>query len=191
MYYGVRGKKSFLQSFTWVGFFLLAMGVIFLAIATTMQMIPMDVSDVHMYRNGLEMPATLESLKTFRLIFLLAFGIPGLVLLIIGGIVTMRGGAQRSLSRRLKEEGEHLIAEVTSPIPTNVSVNHRALMRLQCAYLDADGTTFLFKSGILRADPTPFLNQGQVDVYYDRRDMSRYFVDVDGSAEMNTKVIEL
>ena len=85
MQYG-RKQKSFLQSFRWVGIMLLAMGAAFLIVALVMQLVPIDPASMHIYSNGIPQPATEETVRIFRLIFLLVFGIIGLGLAIAGSI---------------------------------------------------------------------------------------------------------
>lgn len=191
MRYQGRKPKSFVQSFSWIGGLLLAMGILLFAVAIVMQLVPLSPADMNVYINGVRQPATSETVRIFRMSFLLAFGVAGLGLAVGGGVVIGRRKAQRGRNRRLKEEGLCLTAEASGYAPSNVRVNHRMLTRLVCAYTDGSGRTFLFKSGLLRMDPMPYLPQGQVQVYCDRDDMSRYFVDVDGSVGLGDRLVEL
>lgn len=191
MRYNGKKGKSFVQSFTWVGLLLLALGVVFIVVAAVMQLVPLSPANMHMYTNGIQRPATEETVRIFRLVFLLTFGIIGLLLAIAGGIVAGQQAARRRRAKRLKKEGVRITAEVMDYSLSAVRINYRFLTRLRCAYKDSDGTTYIFRSDILRADPAPYLQQGQVDVYHDRNDISKYFVDVDGSAGLSSKIVEL
>lgn len=192
MQYTGKKQKSFLQSFTWVAMLLLAMGVVFLGVAAVMQLVPITPENLQSYRNGVLQPSADESVRTFRLVFLLTLGSVGLGLAAAGCIVAVCQGARRTLARRLKSEGARLTATAMDCAPSYaVRVNYRYMMRLQCAYKGPDGVTYIFKSGYLRVNPLPYLDQGKVTVYHDRNNMARYFVDVDGSAGLNTKIVEL
>lgn len=185
-----NGKKSFLQNVVWVGVLLLVMGVLFGSVGIGVQLIPMSPENMTSYRNGVLQPSTEDTVRTFRLIFLLTFGFVGLVLAISGGIILWRAATQRKLARYLKEEGASVSAEIVELSFSFIRVNHRMLSYLRCSCIGPQGKTYIFKSGLLRMDPTPYL-QDRVTVYYDRNDISRYFVDVDGSVGLGDTVIEL
>lgn len=191
MEYNEGKQKSFLQSFAWVGIMLLVLGSVFLGVAVVMQLVPLNPENMSIYSNGLRQPSTKETVRTFRLIFLLVFGILGLGMAIAGSIVAGRARAQRRLACRLKEEGVCLTAEVAGISPSAVRVNYRSLVRVRCSYTDFGGRTYIFKSGLLRMDPMPYLPQGYVNVYHERDNISRYFVDIDGSVGLGTRVVEL
>lgn len=160
---------------------LLVMGVIFLAIPLAMFVIPMDPASVNVTVNGVRQPPSEASLRNFRLIFLAAMGIPGLALLIVGGVVFRGNGKRKRLRETLALEGKQVWADVMGVERSFVNVNNRPLLYLRCSYRDDYGQTYLFKSAKLSMDPTGFLPDGKVLVYYDPRDPSRYIVDVDGT----------
>jgi len=187
----MKRQRSFLQNFAWVGIMLLAMGFVFLSVAVGSQYILTDPSSVNYYVNGIKQPDTMETLQSARLLFLLLFGGFGLGAMIPGFVICLRAWLRGKQIRRLKAEGEYLSARNVGLEPTAVRINRQPLMRLRCAYTDNKGTTYVFKSASLRCDPEPFLADGKVDVYYDRNDMSCYFVDVDGSIGLGERVVEL
>ena len=192
MPYNATRQRSFLWNFTWVGIMLLAMGVVFLGVAVLMQLVPINSETLSVYVDGVRRPSTEETVHTFRLVFLLSFGIVGLGLAIAGGLVAGYIGLRRRLARRLKEEGVCITAEAVEYALFAVNANHRNMAScLRCAYTAPDGKTYIFRSGALRINPMPYLNQGQVNVYYDRDDMKRYFVDVDGSVGLGERIVEL
>jgi len=187
----MRKQRSFVRSFAWVGIMLLAMGGIFLSVAIVTQLILTDPASVTMYVNGIRQPDTQETLQSARLLFLLLFGGFGLGTMAPGLVICLCAWSRSKRNHRLKAEGDYLAARVVGFEPTAVRVNRRPLMRLRCAYTDNTGTTYIFKSASLRADPTPFLADDTADVYCDRNDLSCYFVDVDGSVGLGERVIEL
>jgi len=184
-------QKSFLMSFSWVAVMLMGMGLLFLSLAVVMQLVPISFEDISTTANGVPQPTAANSVSAFRLAFLLAFGIPSLMLLSAGGIVGGCIAARKKRAKWLKTEGRCVSAQITECTPTNIRVNYRYLMRLKCAYTAPGGITYIFKSGTLRMDPMPYLTQGEVKVYYDRDNIKRYFVDVDGSVGVGSRVIEL
>ncbi|MBP1039635.1 hypothetical protein I6N95_01310 [Vagococcus sp. BWB3-3] len=181
-------QKSFLQSFRWVSFFLMAFGLVFICVGLIMQVVRIGPENFNSYVNGVRQPYTESGVKLFRLVFLLAFGGVGLITLTIGTIILWRFQHKKRLFRRLKDEGVKIVAEVVEYSPSAVTVNRRHLMRLLCSYTTTNGQHYLFKSGLLRRDPGPYLTDDQVTIYYDRENMKRYFVDIDGSVG---KVYEL
>lgn len=192
MEYSGRRQRSFLQSFILVGVMLLVMGIVFSAVAVIMQLVSLSPESMTLTVNGERVPATEDTLALFRRIFLLGFGIVGLILLFAGGAALGTHVGKKRKAAWLKAEGAHIRAEVTEVEPTAVYVNHRPLGRIFCSYTDYTGTTYIFKSGSLRIDPVPYLRDGCVDVYYDRGDMKKYFVDVDGSVGLGSgRVVEL
>jgi len=184
-----KKPKSFIQSFSWVGVMLIVMGAIFAGIAIIIQLMHISPEGVNVTINGVRQPATLETVRSFKLIFAVAFGTPGLLLLLSGGFIYGRNAANFRRMSWLKENGVRVFAEATGFTQSNVRVNNRRLMRLTCAHTDYLETTYVFKSGALRMDPTPYLPEGKIAVYYDRSNMHRYFVDVDGSAEIGRRVV--
>jgi len=191
----MKKQRSFLQSFTWVGVMLLVMGGIFAAVGIITQFAPTAPESFTMVVNGVQAgvqaSAAAASLQMARLIYLLTFGLMGLTLMLTGAIIFGCGKMRRLREQRLKQEGDCLAARVVGQERTGARSNYQQIMRLRCAYTDEKGTTYIFKSRMLRSDPEPFLPNGMVNIYYDRNDMSRYFVDVDGSVGLGDKVVEL
>ena len=178
----ISGKpKSFLLSFTFVGIMLIIMGSTFVSIALIFQIIPLTPEDINMFVNGVRQPATLETLRNFRLLFLAIFGGIGLILLIIGGIIIGRLQTVRKKEQYLKTSGICLLAEVVELEFSSLRVNNRPTRYLQCLYTDAKGKAYIFKSRILRINPIPYLDEDKIKIYHERGNMRNYFVDVDGS----------
>jgi hypothetical protein len=191
MRYGEVRHKSFLQSFMWVGVMLLAMGFAFFVVFIIAQLLPIGSEDIYTYINGELVPPTDDTMFDFRWIFLFGFGIPGLGLIVAGTTVIFKNVAKKKLAAQLKRDGACLVAEACDYADSNVSVNGSVTPRLVCAYTDSSGTTYIFKSELLRLDPVPYLSDMMVNVYYDQNDMSRYFVDIDGSVGLGSRLIEL
>ena len=150
-----------------------------------------DTENVTIRVNGVARQATSSEGSNFRLLFLLIFGILGIVLTTIGIILSIRMMKRKKENLWLKQSGKCVLAEVTSYESTGITVNDRRLPRVYCRYIDDKGRTYIFKSGALRTDPSPYLTDNQIKVYYDRQDISNYFVDIDGSVGLGTKVFEL
>ena len=182
-------KRSFVQNFTWVALIPLGLGLIFLTVAIVMQMVPLNPENMNVYINGIRQPGTAETVRTFRMIFLFVFGGLGLIPMIVGLVMLIRRGVKNKLHARLKQEGAMLWAEETELVNSSVRINHRRLQYLRCSYND-HGRAYIFKSPLLRMDPTPFLGNGKVKVYYDRNDMRKHYVDIDGSIENEVEVFD-
>lgn len=183
--------KSFYQSSMSIGVFLLVFGIPFTAVGLAIFFAPMTPDELTMTVNGVRQAATQGDVLRFRLIFLLTFGLVGLGTLIAGIVTLVRAARRRRDNQMLKEDGIHIIAEATESIASNVRVNGRLLGYLLCKYTAPDGRTYVFKSDRLRTDPMPYLNEGQVHVYYDREYIDHYFVDVDASVGLGDSLIML
>lgn len=189
--YNQDRKKSFLINYSWISIIFIVLGGIFVTIAIIFQLIPLDPRTITVRINGILQPANQETVRIFRLIFLLTFGIVGCVSLIVAGIILIRRRNRQQFIKSVKENGTSIIAEVTDYIPTAVRVNRRRLMRLYCSYTDAKGNVYIFKSDILRLNPIPYLKDGKVKVYYEWDNKKRYFVDIDESVGVGANVFEL
>ncbi|WP_207696702.1 hypothetical protein DOK67_0001994 [Enterococcus sp. DIV0212c] len=181
-------QKFFYINVTLFGVLLCVVGGLFLIPALVVQVVPITPDNFHFTINGVTQPYSLENVRMFRLIFLLVFGFVGMIPIVIGGIVIIWNKMKRRQQQRLKEEGRALRAKVNQLTSSSIRLYNGYGMRLMCSYKNEAGETYLFKSQLLRIDPTPFLNEGQVTVYCDRENSSNYFVDIDGSVE---KVYEL
>ena len=168
-------KKSFIYQTWWMGLIPILIGLVFVSVATMMQVIPMTGVNI----NGVY-TESISAIRTFRLIFLAAFGGIGFLLLVIGLCLIGYAKSQKNKNQSLKEQGIKISAEVIDFQSTALSVNHRRLSRLACT-AKINGTDYIFKSQPIRLNPLPFLKNNRVDVYYDLGNMKRYFVDVDGS----------
>ncbi len=166
-------RKSIYLNLRWIGILLIGMGLIFLSVAIGMQFITIDFDTTGTIVNVSE-----ESI--FRLVFLLSFGLPALILMGIGLGIFISYSRQKRKEQDLKNRGRQIIASNLAIAPSNVRINMQYQMYLTCTYQDARGQQYIFKSRLLRFDPIPFLSN-QVTVYYDPGKMSRYFVDVDAN----------
>ncbi|GGI65294.1 MULTISPECIES: DUF3592 domain-containing protein [Enterococcus] len=162
-------QKSVYLNTRWIGYFLIGMGVFFFALALFAQVISPTTNTL-----------PLEQTILFRLIFLASFGLPALVLLIIGGIVLFRNSRKRKREEALKAHGKKIQATNLTIESSNVQVNRQYQMYLTCTYQDKKGDYFLFKSRLLRLNPLPFLGD-EVTVYVDPEKQQDYFVDIEGS----------
>ena len=186
-----KKQKSFIYDFTWVSIMLIGMGILFLLVPTILQIVDISPESVNYYHNGVKQPSTQETLNSFRMMFWLIFGSFALVMLIIGTIFAIRRKTRNNKNETLKREGTRLYAEFSGFAGSNVEVNNRNVSRLLCKYTDNQGRTYVFKSGLLRIDPSHYLRDGRVIVYHERGNLKKYFVDIDASAGLGTTLFEL
>ena len=168
-------QKSFLQRFTFLGCLLMVMG---LGVGFAGYM-------------SAYWSASAGEAQEVSLSSAFAVGGVGLALFGIGAATAGHTFLQALRARRLKADGMHILAQLIEVEPTNTTVDNQRLVRLRCSFTDARGTTFVFRSGMLRRDPTPFLQDGAVHVYHDPYEMRRYFVDVDASVGLGERLVEL
>ncbi|MGL5437985.1 MAG: DUF3592 domain-containing protein [Lachnospiraceae bacterium] len=90
----------------------------------------------------------------------------------------------------LMEEGRAADAElVRVDYKTNVKINGAHPYVLVCQYMHNDGQVYMMSSQMLKFDPTSYLYEGHVRFYYDNNDVTKYYIDVEGS--MNRQVVEI
>jgi hypothetical protein len=141
-----------------IGFFLICFGVIFiLGIGITF--------------------LTPDNEGLFTPIF---FSFSGLVMMVVGIIMTRSIKEQRRKEGELKAKGERIISEAAECIYTGIRAGGHRLYKLTCTGI-VDGKTYLFRSGMLIINPVSRLTNKQVIVYYNRDNINQYYVDVDGS----------
>ena len=176
-------KHKFEYNLARVGWGLILFGSIYVFIAV-IAMLTQPAINV----NGVLQPPSMKN----SILFSVPFGGAGLVPIIIGIRRIIREKKDEALKARLKQDGICIVAELTGFEGTNVKVNGKTIERLQCAYTDNIGTTYIFKSRALRKDPTPYLEEKKVYVYHELSNMKVYYVDVEGSAEyFGSNIIEL
>ena len=183
-------RKSFTMKMSWIGVLFLVLGIVFLSVGLIMQIVSLQPESFTSFQNGVQAVGTAETVRIFRLIFLLTFGLIGLVFLCIGLVMLIRNRMKRRMERALVETGVRVSAKVTGTIMSNMQVNYRFLERLTCIY-ERNGITYEFKSEPLRQNPMEYLPDGMVAVYFDRDNMRRYFVDIDGTVSAKTKIVSL
>ena len=175
--------KKIIVSHKWVGWMLLGMGAGFAAVGAAV--------GLPVYWFGSLQP---REAAIFLIAFLASFGGVALGLMIAGGIVLAVLSSRTKRAEELRQNGTMVWADVVdvSAEPLHsINTMHpwRAFVRLRCKYEHTNGKTYIFRSPALRYDPTQMLPDGRVKVYYDRNDITRYFVDIIGSLDNN--VVEL
>jgi len=193
-------QRSFLQNNSIVSWVFLIIGGTFLPAGIIFTLIFRPGMMVTV--NDVNRPATEADVLFFRLLFGGIFGGVGLIFLIVGIFLFLRRRKRRREMERLKREGSLVVADVISCEPTNIRIggnisdndHHnrgRPLYHLRCSYQGIGNETYIFKSDLLREDPTPYLDEGKVNVYCDREHMTPYFVDVDESIGLGSRVFEV
>ena len=109
-------------------------------------------------------------------------GMVGSSFLVIGAVFSIlsRGKSER-FKRRLREEGERVLAEVVTLEPNvSISVNGRHPRRLVCR-VEEEGRSYLYRSENIWGYPTILTHT--VAVYRDPARPRRYYVDLEGVLE--------
>jgi len=203
-------QKTLLFSFLSVSVILLAIGMASICVALILQVAPINPYSIDVTISGVRQPPTMETVARVRVIFLYIFGLTGLQFGIPGALCLRYVIMRRKIASRLKEEGIRITAKAVASVPSRIykytgrtlswgigiSIfcrgrswwcrwGHRHLVRLHCSYQDSASVFHQFKSDFLQADPLPRLPGGTVTVYCDREKFGCYFVDVDGSIEVD------
>lgn len=119
-------------------------------------------------------------------LFLLPFGINGMVFLSIGLVFWLVQRRKRLLQEQLLSQGEAISAQVLGLEPNpSVRINGRCPMRLICRY-EENGTSYLCRSENLQGYPR--LCQDTVTVYRDPYNIKRYYVDVSTAIEYDVEL---
>lgn len=109
-------------------------------------------------------------------------GIGGFFLL-LGVIFLAAVARRRRQDARLREQGSRILADIVGVrLDRRVSINSRHPFVIDCqAQNPADGKVYVFISGAIWYDPTPYLqNRTQLTVLVDGDNYRRYLVDTDG-----------
>lgn len=174
-------QKPVYQSFKFISIILMIVGFVFIGIAILMQVIPIGPENFNMTVNGVRQPYNEENVRGFRLLFLAIFGIIGAIPFGIGLFMQLRQSSEKKRIAELKERGTCLWASNGQFEGTNVTVNNRQQMRLTFSATDEQGNHYVFKTPMLRYDPSPYMVSDQVKVYYDPNNMKNYFVAIEES----------
>lgn len=169
MQYDSSRSKSFIYSFVWIWVVLLATGGILVVLAVVLSLVLL--------------PSVSGYEETGLSLAFLFVGASGVGSFMAGVIMLKRHSRRHEAHLLLKETGERVIAEITNGSNIKSGINHKYSLgdvRLKCA-CTISGRPHVFTSSLLYMSPMPYLPDGKVTVYYDRRDISRYFVDIDGS----------
>lgn len=118
-----------------------------------------------------------------KLLPILFMSLGGIFIIVSGG---MLGSVLKKNSRRkrLLTEGERLTGTIKHvTVNTSIRVNGKNPYKADVEVIDSfSGETYLYSTGNVYLDLWQYEGQ-QVDVYVDRQDKSRYYVDVDGMTE--------
>lgn len=127
-----------------------------------------------------------ENIKLAGYMFLPSFimGIIGICFQIPAGIFFAIYGRGNKKRKRLMAEGRKLYAEVTGGrLNWAYEINGRHPFKLECRYTDpGTGETYLYSSNNTWTDPNLYIG-GNVAVYVDTADFSKYYVDLESLTE--------
>lgn len=110
------------------------------------------------------------------------FGFTGSVATVTGIALLVYSVRRRVKKRRLIENGESVIAEITAiPYDYAVRVNGWPTFKVECRYTDpVTRVVHIFESENLLLDPAYYINQPTIRVYVDREGGYKdYYVDID------------
>ena len=175
--------KKITMSFRWVSWMLIGMGLMFGAIG--------GIVGLAVHQTGAIEP---DYMMMFQIWFTGTFVATGILQIIAGVVVMCAMNARVRTAQRLMQSGEQVWAEVVDA-GGSYAMTYRGVhtMRqatiLRCKYTHTDGKAYIFKSPHLRYNPTNLLTDGKVKVWFDRNDITKYYVDVDGS--IGGDVVEL
>lgn len=119
--------------------------------------------------------------NVFFFIVLIPFVVVGGAFFLIGQLVFL---ARVRKKQRMRDElltmGYCVMAKIVDVEKNRmVHVNGRSPYRVRCRYEAPDGTVHEFCSWDINYDPTGLFLRDTVDVYVDRYDMNRYYVDLE------------
>lgn len=122
-----------------------------------------------------------DALEEEALILILVFGGIGLLFLLTVVALSVWNVKEKRRIRQLKENGRRRYAPVTEvAMNYSVTINNRTPYVLYCQIQEGQ-QAYIFKSKLLRIDPTPFLSSDVVVVYQELDNPKNYFVDVEES----------
>lgn len=213
----MRRKNTYLVNMQAVSYVLIGVGLLFLLSG----LIPMFTirPGVMVTINNVRRPATAEDVRLFQWLFGGIFGVVGGGMALTGWLLGLKKVRRRKEIARLQREGELVMATVIDCQRSAVTVGSRgrgarrvartrlfersndaqqlnrtgarATYYLRCAYEAPDGKKYVFTSDLLRDDPTALLEENQAHVYCDRVNHASYFVDVDASVGLGSRVFEV
>ena len=117
---------------------------------------------------------------TKLIVFILSISVTGLPFLILGTVFLCVSAAKKKKIANLLENGRKINAKFNCvDINYAVKINHAHPYVVRCQYVDSIGVVHVFSSGILRFDPTEFLQDKEIPVYVDENNYKRYYMDLD------------
>lgn len=174
-------RKKVFYRFDWCAYVLIFIGVMFWVVGLIPQFLTINEHNFRATVNGVVQPYSQESVDSFRMIFLVVFGLVGIILFTIGVVILGRILYKRKLEQSLKDSGEKIMAKVTGCKKSLMQINYRRPRYLICTYPSKMGGYVQVRSKLCMRDPRPGFVDNQVAVYVDRENPKKYFVDVEGS----------
>ena len=182
--------ESFVQNFIGAGVFFLLVVIGFTYAGVYLLSTPLNPEDWRTSLDGGRYPPTLETTKALLVGVLITFGLIVAASAAAAIFLLRYDSVRRKKEFELKESGKSVLARATEYKASFIHIFLRRLGRLLCE-CPVDGQNHVFKSAVLYRNPMPYFHQGQVKVFYDPNNLRRCFVDVDGSADMDSQTSKL
>lgn len=113
-------------------------------------------------------------------VFLMVFGIIGVLALIPGLVCLIKEMTKRSRQKKILENGNYVMAEFfDTQLNYHINVNGRHPYIARFRYQDAQGNVHIFKSRNLFINPETMIKDNMVKVYVDGDNYKYYYVDID------------
>lgn len=172
-------KKGIAMNMKWIFWLLFGMGAFFIGIGVLVYLAAGDMTAVSSGQSDVS-----------PIVFLFVFGGIGAIIIAAAAIFIGTERARAKLGEQLMQAGTFCLADIADVSQrSNVRANNFSPFVLRCTYKHDDGQTYMFKSRYLRYNPQSLIPDGKVKVWFDPYDITRYFVDVDGS--LKERIIEV
>ncbi len=175
----MKQYKTIVYSFKWAGILLFISGLFTLSLSLFLMLFPFNPDDIVHTVDGIRQPSTMQDVQIFRWMGF-AWFIVSMFFIIFGLIILIKHHQQKKRRIDLKENGRKVYAYYTQ---TGYSIIRRNRVPIPYIYCKTETGTNpqMFKSPLLKYNPSPFLKDQLIIVYLDDLNQSNYYVDLDES----------